>query len=118
MMWVRKLLIVLLLLLSVSAYSEPVFHDINWDNVDQSLNTIELNFQMLKIENNNLQTQLTNVGGLLLEREKYSAAQSIQLETLESNYAKLEKTTKLWKIGCCSFMITTISTIIALIITK
>lgn len=121
-MWWKKRLMILSFLFylccSLVHSQDLVFNHIDWNALDQNLNTIELNFQMLKTENDNLQTQLMNAGNLLSEQEKYSANQSILLAESENKYAKLKKTTRLWKIGCCSFMITTISTTIALIMTR
>ena len=113
---IRKLLTILLLLVSFSASSEIAFKKIEWESIDNNLNTIELNLKQLQTENNSLQLQLTNVSTMLQEQVKYSANQSLQLENLESKYKQLEKTTKLWKIGCCSFMTTTaIATIILIV---
>ena len=107
----------LLFILSFQLSAEPFFHP-DWQALDRNLNTIELNLTQLKTENNSLQIKLMNVSEMLQEQTKYSANQQIQYQILENNYQKLERTTNLWKIGCCSFMTTTIGLVTVLIITR
>lgn len=107
-MWkyLRKFFIVVLLLTSLFQLSaEPSFH-VDWDKLDNNLNTIELNLNQLQIDNQNLQTQLINAGNQLSEQIKYSANQQIQYKILEDNYEKLEKTTRIWKV--CFLTATTV----------
>lgn len=114
MNWLRKLfIIVLLFTLCFRLSAEPCFK-VDWDKLDNNLNTIELNFQQLKTENSNLQILLTNAGNQLSEQIKYSANQQIQYKILEDNYKRLEKITKIWKV--CFLTATTVCVIETIII--
>lgn len=106
MVCLRKLFImVLLFTLSFRSYADTCF-TVDWSSIDNNLNTIEFNLKSLQTENNSLQLQLTDAGNLLNEQKKFSAAQSIQLASLETNLAKSEKTTRIWKY--CFWTATTI----------
>lgn len=115
-MWKKRLILLCLFCwCCFSAQSQDlVFRNIDWKSLDDNLNTIELNLNQLKTENNSLQTQLTNAGNLLNDQIKYSANQQIQYKTLEDNYEKLEKTTRIWKV--CFLTATTVCVIETIVI--
>lgn len=93
----RKLfIIVLLFTLLDQLFADPCF-TVDWSSIEHNLNTIELNLKELQTNNSYLQLQLTDAGNLLSEQKNYLAAQSIQLENLESSLKKSERTTRIWK---------------------
>lgn len=99
----KRLVILFMALLQLSSLcwsQELVFNLIDWAAIENNVNSIELNLNELKINNEDLQKQLQIAMEELLEQEKYSANQQLQYQTLENSYNSLKKTTNIWKIGC------------------
>src|SRR5574344_228614 len=104
----KRMAFILLLALSWFSYARPLdFKPINWGNLEQSVNNIELNFNQLKIDNEILQTQLIDASTLLNEQIAFTAQQQLLLESLKSSLEKQEKSTKIWK--NCFIVSTTIA---------
>ena len=89
----RLLTIFLFSLFCCLLYSQQ-FKPIDWKNIDENLNKLEMNFNSQEIERQILEKQLND---LINEQEKYSANQSLQYQTLEDKYMKLENNMKIWR---------------------
>ena len=90
----RALCFMFLLLSFHFSLSSQAFKPVDFNPIYNNLNTIELNFQQLMIDNQTLQK-------LLEEQEKFSAQQQIQLQSYESRYKKL----KIVTISCGSIAV-------------
>ena len=98
MRW-RNIFVLFLLFVYSSVSAETVFRNIDWESIDNNLNTIEQSLNLLQTENNNLQLQLTNAGEALNEQVKFSANQSIQLQSYVNKSARLEKHIRIYRIA-------------------
>lgn len=104
----KRMVFILLLALSWFSYAQPLeSKSIDWDNLEKSVNTIELNFNQLKIDNETLQIQLTDASTLITEQLNFIAQQQLQSESLKASLEKQEKSTKIWK--NCFIVSTTIA---------
>lgn len=89
----RLLTVFLFSLFCRLSYSQQ-FKPIDWENIDENLNKLEMNWNMQEIERQILEKHLSD---LMKEQEEYSANQSLQYQTLENRYMKLENNMKIWR---------------------
>lgn len=89
----RLLFIFMFLSFSFSLFSQQ-FKPIDWENIDENLNNLEMTWNMQEIERQILEKHLSD---LMKEQEEYSANQSLQYQTLENKYVKLENNMKIWR---------------------
>lgn len=89
----RLLTVFLFSLFCCLSYSQQ-FKPIDWENIDENLNKLEMTWNTQEIERQILEKHLSD---LMKEQEEYSANQSLQYQTLENKYMKLENNMKIWR---------------------
>ena len=90
----KRLLTVFLFSLFCRLSYSHQFKPIDWENIDENLNNLEMNWNMQEVERQILEKHLSD---LMKEQEEYSANQSLQYQTLENKYMKLENNMKIWR---------------------